>query len=221
MAARGMNPSADVAIDEVLTSCGFRDSDARQQARAALERAGLTNPSKKRISGSKVGRVREILAEAFVISCSAPDCRSAASAARPTVVLMQAAGPSDCTQCRGSTNARAAAKFLQGCAAKRVRRVVLVGGSPSIRQELEGLVRQSIELRAVDGTGRRTKEQARADLEWADLVLIAGGSELKHRMSNHYTDHAGPDRRKVLQINKRGIAALLDYASEHLTRATR
>ena len=212
----GRDPAPDVAIAELLASSGFLDTASQRLARAALESAGLTNPSKQRISSAKIGRVRQLLDEAFGLSCSSPDCHAAVARRKPKAVVIEVARAVDCAHCEGSTNARAAMAFLRGCAAARVRRLVFVGGSPGIRQELDALVGAQIDLRLVDGTGRRTKDQAAADLGWADLVLVAGASQLKHRMSNHYTESEGPNRRKVLQVNKRGIAALLDYASEHI-----
>ncbi|MFN7134692.1 MAG: hypothetical protein ACK4N5_21615, partial [Myxococcales bacterium] len=60
--------------------------------------------------------------------------------------------------------------------------------------------------------------RARADLEWADLVLVWGASELDHKVSRHYTDVPPAAKRKVVQLARRGIAALLGAGAEHLER---
>src|SRR5262249_57717632 len=75
-----------------------------------------------------------------------------------------------------------------------------------------------LELRLVDGTERRTVTQARLDLDWADLVLLWGGSELDHRVSTLYTGAPPALRRKLVHTSKRGIAALLESAVVHLSR---
>ena len=58
--------------------------------------------------------------------------------------------------------------------------------------------------------------EPKGDLEWADLVLIWGSSELGHKVSLLYT--AGPQalRHKVLTVARRGVAALLAGAMERL-----
>jgi hypothetical protein len=60
--------------------------------------------------------------------------------------------------------------------------------------------------------------RALADLDWADLVFIWGASELDHRVSNLYTHGAGAQRRKVVQMARRGIAALLNAGADHVER---
>jgi len=68
----------------------------------------------------------------------------------------------------------------------------------------------------VDGTERRTGDRARADVEWADLVLVWGASELHHKVSWLYTQVPQPLRHKVVHASRRGIAALLAEAVRHL-----
>ena len=68
------------------------------------------------------------------------------------------------------------------------------------------------------GTERRSLAQARQDLEWAELVLLWGGSELDHRVSTLYSGSPPPLRRKLVHTTKRGIAALLESAVAHLQR---
>jgi hypothetical protein len=87
-----------------------------------------------------------------------------------------------------------------------------------VREELEGKLGAEMELRLIDGTERRTGDKARGDLEWADLVLVWGGSELHHKVSTLYTSVPPALRRKVVHVARRGVAALLAGAVEHLGR---
>ena len=96
--------------------------------------------------------------------------------------------------------------------------MVIVGGSPSVREELRDGLGTRLDLRLIDGTERRTLTQARLDLDWADLVLLWGGSELDHRVSRLYTGAPQALRRKLVHTSKRGIAALLESAVAHLSR---
>jgi hypothetical protein len=93
-----------------------------------------------------------------------------------------------------------------------------VGGSPAVREELRDALGQALSLRLVDGTERRSLSQARFDLEWGDLVLLWGGSELDHRVSTLYTGASAALRRKLVHASKRGVAALLEAAVTFLER---
>ena len=127
---------------------------------------------------------------------------------------------SACEYCGGSDNLRAARRFARLCRANAIRRLVIVGGSPSVHAELETLKAPEWELRLVSGTDRRTTDKARADLDWAQLVFIWGSSELDHKVSRLYTDSPGADRRKLIAVARRGVAALLNAGTEHLERSS-
>ena len=59
-------------------------------------------------------------------------------------------------RCGGSDNSRALTELGEACAAAGMRRLVVVGGTPSFREDF-ATVRGELELRLVDGTTRRTK----------------------------------------------------------------
>ena len=63
-----------------------------------------------------------------------------------------------------------------------------------------------------------TTRDAHADLEWADLILVWGGSELDHKVSKLYTDAPPAQKRKLVQLARRGVAALLNAAADHLEK---
>lgn len=124
-----------------------------------------------------------------------------------------------CQRCFGSDNARAVKDVLDACRKRGFSKLVIVGGSPTVRQELERLVPSELELRLVDGTRARAVDQAKADLQWGDVVLLWGATELHHKVSNQYQDSAtGAWKRKLVHVPKRGIAQLLAGLLTHLQR---
>lgn len=209
--------SADHDIDQWLRVQGFASPEARKAARSVLETAGLTRPGKKRMSTEKLDRARDALRAALFLHCAAAECAQAARASGRTPVLGDP--KSACERCGGSANQAAETALLEACRRHGVRRIVVVGGSPAVREELEAGLGRSLELRLIDGTERRTADRAHSDLEWADLVLVWGASELHHKVSWLYTQAPPPHRKKVVLVARRGVAALLSAAMSHLERA--
>jgi hypothetical protein len=209
--------SADVEIDSWLDEEGFGLPDVKARARAALEEARLTRPGKQRLSKEKVPRALELLHARFFLHCAAPECVAFAKASGKEAVRCEPR--STCQRCGGSANQRAVRDLVEICRARGVSKLVIVGGSPSVREELERLVGVALELRLVDGTRARPVDQAKADLAWADLVLLWGATELHHKVSKQYSDSAQGDvKKKFVHVPKRGIAQLLAGAIEHLKR---
>jgi len=208
--------SADVEIDGWLLGLGYGSGPSRERARTALEGAQLTRSGKARMSAEKLERASALLAGMFSLHCPGPACIEAAR--RTGREPLPAATKAHCAHCGGSDNARAAQDLLDACGRAGVRRLLVVGGSPAVREELRGVLGNVLELRTVDGTERRTGERARSDLEWADLVLLWGGTELDHKVSAHYAHPPAALRRRVVHVARRGIAALLGAAVEHLRR---
>lgn len=208
--------SADKDIDGWLGERGISPSESRARARAVLEEAGLTRPGKTRISEPKLPRAEQLLAARFYRVCAAESCQQAARASGREPLRVEPRG--HCEHCGGSNNRRAEVAFLEACQRHGVRRVVVVGGSPAVREELEDKLGHGVELRMVDGTERRTAAQAQSDLAWGDLVLIWGATELHHKVSSHYTQPGTPHRPKVVHVVRRGVAALLEAGISHLER---
>ncbi|HEX8822479.1 MAG TPA: hypothetical protein VF794_21310 [Archangium sp.] len=208
--------SADKDIDAWLAEKGITGSDSRTRARNALEETGLTSARKVRISEPKLPRAEQVLAERFYRVCTATECQQVARASGREPLPVEPR--SHCEHCGGSNNRRAEVAFLEACLRHRVRKVVVVGGSPSVREELEAKLGGQLELRMVDGTERRTAGKAQGDLEWGDLVLVWGATELHHKVSTHYTQPGTPHRHKVVHVARRGVAALLEAGITHLER---
>lgn len=152
-----------------------------------------------------------LLSERFLVTCGAPDC--ARDAAGREVVA--AGDPHRCHVCGGSANRRAVLRAAQTFARHGVTRVVVVGGSPAVHEELQKLKPPEWSLRLVDGTQRRTGDLAKADLKWAQLVIVWGSSELDHKVSTLYMGQRDPAAGAVITVNRRGIAALLEAAVRH------
>ncbi len=158
-----------------------------------------------------------MLNEKLFLHCTQPECLASARASGKEPV--QCEPRNACQRCFGSDNARAVKDVLDACRSRGLSRLVIVGGSPTVRQELERLVPSELELRLVDGTKARPLDQARADLQWGDVVLLWGATELHHKVSNQYQDSAtGPWKRKLVHVPKRGIAQLLAGLLTHLQR---
>ncbi len=208
--------SADHDIDSWLAAKGFGLTQARQQARALLEAEKLTHPGKTRISTQKVPRISALFASHFYLCCADPGCERQARESGRAVVRCEP--KSCCEHCGGSDNRRAEARWLEACRRHQVTKLVVVGGSPSVREELQATLGKSIALRTIDGTERRPSDRAQRDLDWADLVLVWGASELHHKVSTQYTQASPALRKKVVLVAKRGVAALLAAAVEHLER---
>lgn len=208
--------SADRDIDGWLKEAGYGTEASRQRARQLMEQERLTRPGKQRISEEKLPRVQALLSERFYLACTRAECQQAARADGREVLVAEPR--SACERCGGSDNRRAEVTLLEACQKHGIRKLVIVGGSPSVREELDEKLGDELELRMVDGTERRTGDRAKADLEWADLVLVWGASELHHKVSTLYMQSSPALRQKVIHVARRGVAALLSAAVEHLQR---
>jgi hypothetical protein len=110
-------------------------------------------------------------------------------------------------------------QFVEACQRAQVRRVTIVGGSPSYRRELDQLAasHKDLKLNLVSGTKRRERKRAEADKRTSDIVVIWGATELDHSVSAVYTQGTG----KVLTVRHRGISGMLEQLTEHLLRGSR
>lgn len=207
-----------VEIGSLLAELGYGHRKATKAARAALYEVGLTHPGKTAMSGEKRDRVVEELRRRFVLLCAQGACRSEyEERARGGQVaagrkVLPASEPHHCEVCGGSNNTRSTQRMLRLLEARGIQRIIVVGGSPASRSELEALLGRSIRLRLVSGTERRTREEAHRDLDWAQLVVVWGSTQLDHKVSNLYAK-AGAGR--VILVRRRGIAALGDEIARH------
>lgn len=202
-------PDAD--LDGLLGTLGYVGQPALRAARETLVAAGLTSGKKRRIDTAKIAAVRAALERALVPVCGAVTCTAAAGQRGPTARPVETVA-SSCAICGGSENTRAAVRLAARGRGQRPR-LLVVGGSPEARTQLVELTRGVAELRLVDGLGRATEDHAKADIAWAEVVLIWGSTQLDHKVSNHYAKAAN-----AITVPKRGVAALLDAAADRLDR---
>ncbi len=116
--------------------------------------------------------------------------------------------PERCEVCGGSDIARAYQGFVDACRAGGVARVVIVGGSPNYRKQLQALhqphrERLALELRG--GKSKRSERRVRGSARSADLVVIWASTIIDHATSNAY-QAAGA---RTLTVPHRGIATML------------
>lgn len=174
-------------IDKAALYAEFGFGGDPQVYNEALAAAGLSGRGKQRISLEKRQRVGELLASLFLPVCHRGDCRAKAPDVAGDLQVVEASSPEHCAICGGSASAAAVEEMVQACARGGVRRVCIVGGSPEYRHQLKALVAGRLELRLIDGTVSRTQKQASADIQWAAIVILWGGTQLDHKVSNLYT----------------------------------
>ena len=200
---------SDVPIPDFLASLGLTGARG-ERARAVLEAEGITNARKSRLSAAKLERSQAAIDARFARFCAS--CAARTDPAGREILEVPAAA---CARCGGSRNERALTELVEACEEAGLRRLVVVGGSPDVRREL-GALRGQLVLRLVDGTERRTRAEAQRDLDWADLVVVAGSSELGHKVSQLYTRDRGAT--PVVTAARRGVEAIAAEVVAHARR---
>ena len=194
---------------KLLEELGFGHPDARSRAVDVLCAAGLTNPRKSGIAASKKARVRRALAEALILLCS----RCLPSFAGATRLPVPTQDARHCEACGGSANRLALRRAADACRRGGVARVLVVGGAPSVHATLHEEWPPDLALRIVSGTERHTRQDAAAQLAWADVILVWSATQLDHAVSELYRRAAG---RKIVVVRRRGIEALADALAARL-----
>jgi len=197
-----------VNIDQFLRDRGFDTPEAARRAREVLQERGLTRAGKQAFAADKLVAAEAALAAALARVCGDACLRIdrwVPGPAREAVRVM----PRGCEICGGSNNRRAALECARALARKRVRRVVIVGGTAATQHELHELLAGSgLEIRYVDGTkASHSGKDALANTRWAQLIVIWGATPLRHAVSELYTSEPPPDGR-ILTVSRRGVEAL-------------
>lgn len=203
-------PSGDVAKADLYRELGYGGDPAAYEA--ALEEVGLSKPRKGRIAATKKAQVAAVLAARFIRVCGRGDCSARAGGMAAGRRVAPASSQAWCEVCGGSVNRATVDRMVEACAAAGWSRLVVVGGSPTTRDELERLVAGRLTLRFVEGTVAQTLKQAEANLAWADRVVVWGSTQLDHKVSGMYRGG------KVTSVHRRGIA---DLAKEVVESAGR
>ena len=197
------------------------DPSAVDVLRAVLAADGLLVDDG--VDGATLPAVRPFLDQALALTCGNAECDAMAPRLCGGAVVH--ASKTRCCVCRGSVNERARARIYAACVRSGARRLVIVGGSPRSREDLVGdggrWEREvagplGVEWRLVDGSARHTETAARANIAWADLVVIWGPTQLGHKVSTLYTGPGGHPR--TVTCGLRGVAGLADTIVRGLER---
>lgn len=175
---------SDVSKTELLTSLGY--ASHHENLLSQLMEAGLTHPRKTRISVAKTKQVVAVLARHFLRVCRRGDCQARASQFAQGRYPVAATSSSMCELCGGSAAALPLREMQAACARAGWSRLCIVGGSPNARKEIRQSIVPPPEIMLVDGTKARSLAVARDDLAWADHVVLWGGTQLDHKVSNLY-----------------------------------
>jgi hypothetical protein len=199
----------DVEILAFLNDEGFVGPDAPEAARAVLEAEGLTRAGKQRMAQSKLEAARLALGTLLLRHCAGCKGRAATDAGGRTLVEV---AQEACPYCKGSDNRRAVAEMVAACKARRLKALLIVGGTATLHRQLQDLIKQAgggPALRFVDGAEAvHTRNEATAHLQWADLAVIWGSTPLPHKVSTLYTQHPLAAKVKTITVTQRGIAGL-------------
>lgn len=150
-----------------------------------------------------------ILDSAVSFVCGRDECRPAAGS-QPLVVDAHR-----CEVCGGSDLRLAAKKLFDACLKKGLKRIRVVGGSPTYHTQLRELASESdVELKLISGVERRTEREAKADQKHSDLVVLWGATLLDHSTSELYER----SRSWVVTVPHRGLAGMLGRLAERLGR---
>ena len=204
--------NTSIRKEQLLRSLGYGGPLA--DVDVLLERAGLSRAGRRAIHPDKTKAVEAVLDEHFVLHCGRGDCQMAAAADAGSRSLCIASGPEFCSVCGGSAATQAIDEMCRACEAAGWKRLCVLGGSPTAREQLSGRVGRRLELRLVDGLAARSGKQASSDIAWADHVVIWATTQLNHSASKPYE---GP---KVSVAWNRGLRSLARHVATMAQRQT-
>ena len=193
----------NMALSELLSSCGF-EGEAAERALDRLCRDGLTRPGKARIAAAKIAMVDRALGAAFVRHCRNPACRPAPDETREPVPVPAV----HCETCGGSDNRRAVERMLAALDRAGWTKLLVVGGSPGTRGELERLCAGRLDLRFVTEETTPNRRTVGPLLARSDICAIWTSTEISHKATAALR---GP---KILKVPRRGVAALAEAVRE-------
>ena len=186
-----------VGFSDLLSLYGF-EGDASALALERLCERGLTRRGKKGIAASKMDAVDRASAEDFARHCQKPACLPPATDRRIRVRVSAA----HCQSCGGSENRRAVEEMVAAMRGAGLTKLLVAGGSPGTRGDLERLCGGRIGLRFVTEETPPGRKTVRPLLEWSDIAAIWTSSEISHKAT------ACLRGAKVVRVPRRGVAAL-------------
>ena len=193
----------DMALSDILSSRGFVGESAGL-ALGLLCRLGLTRPGKSRIATAKIEAVDKAFGAAFLRHCKKAACLPSARETRAAILV----AAKHCEVCGGSDNRRAVEAMLAAMRQAGWTRLLVVGGSPGTRGDLERLCRDRLELRFVTEDTSPNRKTVGPLLAWSEITAIWNSTEISHKAT------AVLRGRKILKVPRRGVAALAEAVQD-------
>ncbi len=111
--------------------------------------------------------------------------------------------------------------MLRACRLAKLRRMLIVGGTPAQHRDIEKGASGSLSFRFIDGkSGNANKRGAIADLNWAQLMVIWASTPLPHSVSTPYTDERPTDL-PMITVARRSTEALCTEVTRNLSGGRR
>ena len=198
----------DLPISELLSSRGF-EGEGAVRALERLYRDGLTRPGKTRTATAKIEAADRTLGAAFVRHCRKPACRPPPGEGREAVLVSAAY----CESCGGSDNRREVERMLAAMKAAGWSKLLVAGGSPGTRGELERLCTDRVDVRFVTDETIPNRRNVAPLLDWSDVTVIWSSTEISHKAT------AVLRGGKVITVARRGVAALAVAVRERCATA--
>lgn len=210
-------PDDVIPIATLLAELGFVTPAAQRAARAHIEAAGLTNPSKTNVQRSKRAAIEDAVRARVARSCGAPPCERALATTGRAVIEAE---PAFCEVCRGSEGERALLQMADAMVAARRTRLLILGGSPASRTQIRETLRgRPVEVEFVEGDRPTGDKRARELSAGADIIVIWGGTILDHKVSQPFAS-LGEFSGKRITVAQRGAGSLARGVIEHLRRTS-
>lgn len=200
------------SLSALLDRRGCRTREEREACLRHLIESKALDAFLERAIVSESRELDAILDAAVSFVCGREECRPAAGST-PLVVEAHR-----CEVCGGSDLRLAAKKLFDACLEKGLKRIRVVGGSPTYHTQLRELAADSpIELKLISGVDRRTEREAKADQKHSDLVVLWGATLLDHSTSGLYER----SRSWIVTVPHRGLAGMMERLAEKLATPTR
>ena len=193
----------DMALSDILSSRGFVGESA-ELALGLLCRLGLTRPGKSRIATAKIEAIDEAFGATFLRHCKKTACLPSARETRAAILV----ATKHCEVCGGSDNRRAVEAMLAAMRQAGWTRLLVVGGSPGTRGDLERLCRDRLELRFVTENTTPNRKTVGSLLAWSEITAIWTSTEISHKAT------ATLRGRKIVKVPRRGVAALSEAVQD-------
>ena len=113
-----------------------------------------------------------------------------------------------CDSCGGSDNRRAVEQMLVAMQRAGWTKLLVVGGSPGTRRELERLCADRLDLRFVTDETTPNRKTVGPLLNWSNVAVIWTSTEISHKTTAVLR---GP---KVLKVPRRNVVALAEAVQE-------